>query len=633
MTKTLCLAALLLAAAASCGVRAAAPQPAAQAPDVRIDETRYFASRDAERADREALAAQVKTIASGAPAQPEALEAYLRNAEQALGRGHRHAAYLHLLASRDIDDHAAGDALDEVARIDDQLVLGVRSALRGLGKEGFARAAAARPGLQRYAYLLDKAERGLPHELPPEQTRLLDELADPTFASYWTLYQRTRHAMPFAKLSTPSGERDVYADAEALATDPDRSVRQSAWENRWRGYAALGDVYADLLLSVVRLNDRVAHLERFPDAPTATYFARFLDRPQVDDALAAVTAHAALFKDFQRLRADHIGAVNGIADVRPWDLALPEPGYRPPSFTWAQARSLLPRALAPLGGDYVKHIETLLDPAARRVDIAPAAGKRVDDGFSVSAPGLPSGVFVTTYRGSLGDLRTIIHEGGHALQGQIGDEGGVSSFDASGPNWISEAVAIFNELLLLDDLHAHSDDPRAQAYYLQALVSDIGFQIFTSAEETSLEQAIYDGVVAGRVKNAADLDALTLDIVGRYESATATTPQLAHTWMTKRLMYQDPLYLVNYLYAGLLATKMYEQVRSDPAGFRKRYMAFLRGGYDAPPDVLLRRLFGKDIPVRQLVDDDMRVLKERIQALAGLYARLPKAPPGRASAS
>jgi oligoendopeptidase F len=633
MTKPLRIAALLIAAATSCGARAAALQPPAQAPDVRIDETRYFASRDAERADREALAAEIKTLATTAPAQPEALEAYLRRAEQALGRGHRHAAYLHLIASRDIDDHAAGDALDEIGRIDDQLVLGVRSALRGLGRQGFARAAAARPGLQRYAYLLDKAERGLPHELPPEQTRLLDELADPAFASYWAIYQKTRRAMPFAKLSTPSGERDVHADAEALATDPDRGVRQAAWERRWQGYAAQGGIYADLLLSVVRLNDRVARLEHFPDAPTATYFARFLDRAQVDDALAAVTAHTTLFKDFQRLRARHVAAVTGIADVRPWDLALPEPGYSPPSFGWPQARSVLPRALAPLGGDYVKHVEALLDPAARRVDVAPAAGRRIDDGFSVSAPGLPSGVFVTTYRGSLGDLRTIVHESGHALQGQIGDEGGVSPFDASGPNWLSEAVAILNELLLLDDLHAHSDDPRAKAYYLQALVSDICFQIFTSAEETSLEQAIYDGVVAGRVKNAADLDALTLDVVGRYESAAATTPQLAHTWMTKRLMYQDPLYLVNYLYAGLLATKMYEQVRHDPAAFGKRYAAFLRGGYGAPPDVLLRRLFGGDITVRQLVEDDMRVLQERISALSDLHDRLPKAAAGQAPAS
>lgn len=631
MTKTLCLAALLLAWAAPCGVHAAAPQSPQQAPDSRIDETRYFASRDAERADREALAAEIKAIAATAPAQPEALEDYLRHAEQALGRGHRHAAYLHLLASRDIDDHAAGDALDETGRIDDQLVLTVRSALRGLGRDGFNRAAAVRPGLQRYAYLLDKAERGLPHELPPDQTRLLDELADPAFASYWTIYQKTRHAMPFAKLGTPAGERDVYADAEALATDPDRSVRQAAWEKRWQGYAAQGDIYAGLLLSVVRLNDRVARLEHFPDAPTATYFARFLDRVQVDDALAAVTTHTSVFKDFQRLRADHIAAVTGIADVRPWDLALPEPGYAAPTFTWPQARSILPRALAPLGGDYVKRIEALLDPAARRVDVAAAAGKRVDDGFSINAPELPSGVFVTTYRGSLGDLRTIIHESGHALQGQIGDEGGVSPFHASGPSWMSEAVAIFNELLLLDDLHVHSDDPRAKAYYLQALVSDICFQIFTSAEETSLEQAVYDGVVAGRIKNAADLDALTLDIVGRYESAAP--PQRAHTWMTKRLMYQDPLYLVNYLYAGLLATKMYEQVRHDPAAFGKRYAAFLRGGYDAPPDVLLRRLFGKDVPVRQLVEDDMRVLTERIKTLSDLHARLPKTPPGHAAAS
>ena len=53
-------------------------------------------------------------------------------------------------------------------------------------------------------------------------------------------------------------------------------------------------------------------------------------------------------------------------------------------------------------------------------------------------------------------------------------------------------------------------------------------------------------------------------------------------------MYEDPLYLVNYLYAGLLATEMFDGVERDPSGFPNRYADLLRRGFYASPEELLR---------------------------------------------
>ncbi|MCW1777484.1 hypothetical protein NB693_24560 [Pantoea ananatis] len=52
--------------------------------------------------------------------------------------------------------------------------------------------------------------------------------------------------------------------------------------------------------------------------------------------------------------------------------------------------------------------------------------------------------------------------------------------------------------------------------------------------------------------------------------------------MGKRLLYQDPLYLVNYLYAGLLASSLYDQASSGAPGFPSRYHALLSDGSCAP---------------------------------------------------
>jgi oligoendopeptidase F len=304
-------------------------------------------------------------------------------------------------------------------------------------------------------------------------------------------------------------------------------------------------------------------------------------------------------------------------------LSLPTPGFTVPHLTLDQSRAAVLLALAPLGADYVEHFRQLLDPANGRMDIASAQGKRGNGGFSIGAPGVPSGLFIESYGpGFINDTRVIIHEGGHAIHRQLMTEAGIPSFYTDGPSWMFEAFAHLNEFLLFDHMYHTSTDPKARAYYLETLIGDITFQLFGSAEEGTLEQSIYDGVVAGRITDTADFDALTLSIWSKYEIWPASEPQLAHTWISKRLMVQAPLYQVNYLYAGLLATKMFDMVKHDPAAFQKRYLDLLRNGFYAPPEELLSKFFGRELSQRELVDDSMNILQQRIQSLAELYKKL-----------
>ena len=624
MTCAIALAISSIMWAASAARLPANAAPAgALAQSYSIDQTRYFATPDIEQAELKQRIEEASAFPAAAPQGAAQLLDFLQRAETLLAQLQRHDAYLNLRASRDIDDRADADAGDQARNAILQLQGTVGRALRMRGDTAFAQDAALLPALKPYAYLLVLAAREVSHQLPKDQQAIVDQLADPAQANLWTLYQQTLRSTPFPKVGTPAGDLDVRKDAVVLSENPDRAIRQAAWEGRWDGYASRENIYASILLGVVRLNDRVARLQHFPDAPSMVYFSRNLDRTQVTDALAAIETHADLFKSYQRLRGQHIAATTGIGEVRSWDLLLPSPGFTTPRMTLDQTRATALSALAPLGADYVAHFRALLDPANRRMDVAAETAKRTNGGFSVRAPGIPTGLFVESYgEGFLGESRVIIHEGGHAIHGQLMNDSGVSAFYTRGPNWMSEAIATLNEFLLYDYLYQKSVDPKAQAFYLEALIYDITFQLFGSAEEATLEQSIYDGVIAGQIKNAADLDALTLSIWSKYEIWPAVEPQLAHTWITKQLLVQDPLYLVNYLYSGLLATKMFDMLKQDPVSFQKRYAALLREGFHAPPEELLRSLFGRDVSQRQLVDDGMNILQQRVSSLAEVYKKV-----------
>jgi len=63
----------------------------------------------------------------------------------------RHGAYLHLRASRNIDDRAAADTDDRIDNASDRLIAAVGTGLRALGGAAFAKDAAVNPVLNRGA--------------------------------------------------------------------------------------------------------------------------------------------------------------------------------------------------------------------------------------------------------------------------------------------------------------------------------------------------------------------------------------------------------------------------------------------------------------------------------------------------
>ncbi len=299
-----------------------------------------------------------------------------------------------------------------------------------------------------------------------------------------------------------------------------------------------------------------------------------------------------------------------------WDMTLSAPGLTPPVTSLADARVVFHDAFASLGKEYQSQFDALLDPANGRADIVPGgAPNRYGGGFSVGAPGSVSMLFFGRYDGTFKDLSVIAHEGGHAVHRQLMSNSGVNSFYANGPHFLFESFAIFNELVLADFMAEHASTPELQRYYRERWLSIKGLDAFYGAQDALLEQAIYDGVTTGTVRNADDLDSLTLKIDGQFSLFPATTPELRNRWATISLMYEDPLYDVNYVYGGLLALKYYDLYTTEREWFVPRYIALLKNGFDKPPGEMLQQFLGIDLSGTALMTDDFGLLGRRLDQL------------------
>ena len=327
--------------------------------------------------------------------------------------------------------------------------------------------------------------------------------------------------------------------------------------------------------AIAAARNGVARLRGFSGAAQASYFDKALTVDSVERTLAAVAASPA----HARYRS--------VA-------AAPKAEYSPPPLGISEAIPVILAAERPMGDEYAGAFAALLDPGNNRLEICTA--EQCDKtGFSLGFLGTESAVYYGGLDGSVNAVRALAHESGHAVHRHFMAHNQPVAAYNRGPAFMFESFAIFNELLLLDHLYRTASSNSERAYYLDYFLKDVAFQVFGSAEETELESAIYRGVDDGTIRSAADLNALTVKIFARYDPASAQDPQTPLYWARDRLFFTDPLYDVNYLYAGLLALQYFADFERDPSGFSRGYVALLKNGFNDTPAALERRFLGIDL--------------------------------------
>jgi oligoendopeptidase F len=594
------------------------------APQYHVDFARnFFASPEAEKLERSRLYAELKDLESlkgQVAASADHLLRALQLYDAAQVKFQRHDAYLYLryaVNTRDETSYAEEAALaaeftkrtsflqQELMQIDDQAL---------------TKFVAQKPSLKAYLYAIESARRYRPHTLSLNEEELLSTTAPFTTAWQYELYQNLTSRAPFGTIHTPEGELDVRKQRNAIANSPDRAVREAGWKKRYAAFASERDLYAFTLLRLASARNAVARLHHYEDAPDAAYFSRYWSKREVTDLFERIKQRTDLYKRYQRLRADYVKKITGYADVNVWDMTVTPAGMKLPRFTVTEATRIIREALSPLGPDYGRELSRLLDPAERRLDIV-SGDNRLSGGFSLGFPGTDSVFYSSGFEGYYNDLRVLTHESTHAVHRQLMGTGNVLPAYARGPHYLFESFAIFNELLLPDYLYQHETDPARKRYYMEQFMEGKGMIMFVVAPEASLEQAIYDRVDQGSIKNADDLDALTKTIYAPYSIWSDKHDELKMQWMTQSLFYLDPLYDINYIYGALLALKYYEMYTRDPKRFIPRYIALMRNGFDAPPATLLKRFLDIDLNDPRLVTDAISLLETKVKLLEESYSK------------
>jgi oligoendopeptidase F len=466
-----------------------------------------------------------------------------------------------------------------------------------------------------YRFALSDIRRAAPHLLPEAEQTLLDRFQPQIGDWQDDLYQQIVTGISFGTVQTSSGPLGVVRQRNLIAANADGRVREGGFKRRYAGFASQRDLLAFALLHTVEAQTALAKVHHYADAPARKYESLYFKPEETRSLLASVAQHGEVPKRFEKiLSQDFERSYHQPAHA--WDLSAPAPGFIPPITLLPEARGMFHEAFAGLGKEYQAAFDALLDPANGRADIMPGgAPNRYTSGFSVGHAGSTSMLFYGRYDGTFKDLSVIAHEGGHAVHRQLMTANGIAPSYAEGPHFLFESFAEFNELVLADFMAEHAATPELQRYYREQWMYIKGIDAFLGARDALLEQAIYDGVAAGTVRNADHLDSLTLNIEGQFSQFPASTPELRTDWARMSLMFEDPLYDVNYMYGGLLALKYYQLYSTRREWFAPRYIQLLKNGFNQPPAELLNQFLGIDLSGPALLNDDLDLLNRWMDQL------------------
>jgi oligoendopeptidase F len=608
-----CWALLLLVAASTTSAAAQAQASVALSADL----SRYYFETPAEevaaRAELNAALDHMGRFKGPLDSAPQLLGAF-RQYDVVQNLSAKHERYLHLRCALnrkdvacDADNLLVSDVAAKTAFLEPEVLAIPEDHLRMFFDQ--------EPALVEYRFALSTIRRDQPHLLPEAGQALLDEFQPQIGDWQFDLYEQVVAGISFGTVQTSSGPLDVIRQRNLIAADPDGRVREEGFKRRLAGFASQRDLLAFALIHTVQAQNLLAKAHHYPDAPARKYDSLYFKPEETRNLLALMAQHGDFAKRYETVRLQDVER-GYHQPAHAWDMSAPEPGFSPPVTSLTEARSIFHEAFAALGNEYQTEFDALLDPSNGRADILPGgAANRYGGGFSVGSPVSTSILFYGRYDGIFKDLSVIAHEGGHAVHRQLMTESRVSPSYTRGPNFLFESFAEFNELVLADFMAEHASNPALQRYYRERWMNIKGLDAFYGAQDALLEQSIYDGVSAGTIRNADDLDALSLKIDSQFSQFPASTPEVHTRWAMASLMFEDPLYDVNYVYGGLLALKYYELYSTRRAWFVPRYIALLKNGFNQPPAELLNQFLGIDLSGPRLLNDDLELLNRRLKQL------------------
>jgi len=379
------------------------------------------------------------------------------------------------------------------------------------------------------------------------------------------------------------GEEKTLVQMGRYLEEPDRALRQEAWELVARRRLQEAEKFEDIFDRLIELREQIARNAGFKNYRDYAFrrLGRFDYTPEdctrFHDAVAREIMPAV--RELQAARRRQLGLDKlHPGHLRPWDLAV-DPQNRPALKPFVEVGEMVSRTQkifdrldGELAGGFRRMQELHLLDLDNRKGKAPGGYQQ-----NLSESRVPF-IFMNAV-GQQRDVETILHEAGHAFHALAASAEDLYAY-RSAPIEFCEVASMSMELLgneFIEEFYAAADANRARRTHLEGI---IGFFPWMATVD-GFQHWIYTNPGHSRAERAAAWLEL-MDRFGGEVDWTGYEAARAHLWHRQLHIFLHPFYYVEYGIAQLGALQVWANSKRDQAKALADYKRALALGGSRP---------------------------------------------------
>ncbi len=374
------------------------------------------------------------------------------------------------------------------------------------------------------------------------------------------------------------GEEKTLVQMGRYLEEPDRALRQEAWELVANRRLQEADKFEDIFDQLIALRQQIAQNAGFGNYRDYAFRMRGrFDYTAADCEKFHDAVEKEIIPIVRELQADRRGKLR-VEKLRPWDSAV-DPLNRPPLKPFTEVGEMVARTqniFNRLDGELAGGFQKMQD--LRLLDLANRKGKAPGGYQSTLAEARLPFIFMNAV-GLQRDVETILHEAGHAFHALATRAENLHAY-RSAPIEFCEVASMSMELLgneFIEEFYAAPEAARARRTHLEGVVGVFPW----IATVDAFQHWIYTHPGHTRAERSTAWLAL-MDRFGGDVDWTGFEKSRAHSWHRQLHIFQYPFYYIEYGIAQLGALQVWANSKRDKVKALRDYKNSLALGGSRP---------------------------------------------------
>lgn len=459
--------------------------------------------------------------------------------------------------------------------------------------------------LEKYKFTFEKVFRRKAHTLSEQEELLLSNVSE-TFSTSRDAFNALNNVdIKLGSIKDENGKSVELTSSNygRFITSTNRNVRKNAFKKDNKYYENHINTLSALYAGKVKTNAFFAKTRKYNSILEMYLFSDKISTKLYENLIKITNKNTKYLKEYYKLKGKKLGYKLHLYDTYANISSMPKK-----DIPYEEGVKIINKALSPLGEEYLKEFNRLLDNNV--VDVYPKKAKR-SGAFEWCTYGVEPYVSLN-YENNIDSVSTLAHEMGHAMHSYYSNAN-QDYINADYPIFLAEIASTVNEVLLSNYLIKNSEDNEEKIYYLVEFLDKFKGTVYRQTMFAEFEDIIH--------KKYENGEAITKDLLCKtyydlnkkeFGGAVVVDKDIQYEW-SKIPHFYSSFYVYKYATGFISALLIANKLETDK-NFKDKYIEFLSSGCSDYPQELLYKL-GIDLTNENTLEKAFQLFNEKVKLL------------------